>query len=552
MTQTVDMAAAGAAARPRDSMRETVESIVVAFILAFVFRAFVVEAFRIPTGSMAPTLYGAHGEIRCDNCAYSFAFNMPPTVPDSLRVYCPNCRHANEAQNSAAHPFPWSGGDRILVLKWPYDLFGNWLGPERWDVAVFKDPKDSDTNFIKRLVGLPGEVLEIIDGDVYAAAADQVPEAIRHKLDPAATHSLTPPERARLDSLLKIQRKSRAAQRSLWMLHYDHDFPPARDETASPAWVAHDGDEADSGWRTDSSRLRFDGRNGPERIVSLTGRPIQDIYGYNSLGSMPGQGAVSVGDARLEFVLVPREAQGRFSASLSKDGTAFVVRVQPDGRLELCMSRPDRGDLEEVVGTARMAPPSPDRPIRMAIENVDFRVSVEVDGDVVLQTNDAVYSPRLPQLRETERQVAAAARSFDNAPSRVRARFAAAGMPLELWHVRVLRDVYYCRVDPSGGMMQDNESSVGRGTSGRPILLRHDEFYACGDNSPQSKDSRLWPAREVSPFLRARGTAYQVGTVPRDQMIGKAFFVYWPAGKRIVKNAGPPIIPNVGEMRVIR
>ncbi len=42
------------------NVKETVESILVAFILAFVFRAFVVEAFVIPTGSMAPTLYGAH------------------------------------------------------------------------------------------------------------------------------------------------------------------------------------------------------------------------------------------------------------------------------------------------------------------------------------------------------------------------------------------------------------------------------------------------------------------------------------------------------------
>lgn len=533
-------------------MRETVESIVVAFILAFVFRAFIVEAFRIPTGSMAPTLYGAHGEIRCDNCAYSFAFNMPPAVPETLKVYCPNCRHGNETHNSAARPFAWSGGDRILVLKWPYDLFGKWLGPRRWDVAVFKDPKDSDTNFIKRLVGLPGEVFEIIDGDVYAAPADTVPEAIRHKLNPKAPQALTSSEHARLDALLKIQRKTRPAQQSLWMLHYDHDFPPARDEAASPAWVAHDGDDAESGWRTDSSRLRFDGREGPERIVSLTGRPIQDIYGYNLLGAAPGQGSVSVGDARLEFVLAPREARGQFSASLSKDGTAFVARVHADGRVDLCMSRPDRGDFEEVIGTARIAPPSPERPIRVAIENVDFRVSVEIDGQVVLETNDAVYSPSLPQLRELERQVALASRSFDNAPSRVRARFAASGMPLEVWHVRVLRDVYYCRVDPPGGLMHEVEPSTGRGTAGRPILLREDEFYACGDNSPQSKDSRLWPAREVSPFLRARGSAYQVGTVPRDQMIGKAFFVYWPAGKRIVKDAGPPIIPNVGEMRVIR
>ena len=43
-------------------VKEVVESIAIAFVLAFVFRAFVVEAFVIPTGSMAPTLLGKHME----------------------------------------------------------------------------------------------------------------------------------------------------------------------------------------------------------------------------------------------------------------------------------------------------------------------------------------------------------------------------------------------------------------------------------------------------------------------------------------------------------
>ena len=43
----------------------TFEWLITAFILAFVFRAFVMEAFRIPTGSMADTLMGAHFRLRC-------------------------------------------------------------------------------------------------------------------------------------------------------------------------------------------------------------------------------------------------------------------------------------------------------------------------------------------------------------------------------------------------------------------------------------------------------------------------------------------------------
>ena len=59
--------------RPQiDSMRETLESIAVAFILAFLFRTFVAEAFVIPTGSMATTLMGRHKDIECPNCKFRY------------------------------------------------------------------------------------------------------------------------------------------------------------------------------------------------------------------------------------------------------------------------------------------------------------------------------------------------------------------------------------------------------------------------------------------------------------------------------------------------
>src|SRR5689334_11011169 len=54
------------------SIKETLESIFIAFILAFIFRAFVVEAFVIPTGSMATTLLGAHMRFTCKECGYTW------------------------------------------------------------------------------------------------------------------------------------------------------------------------------------------------------------------------------------------------------------------------------------------------------------------------------------------------------------------------------------------------------------------------------------------------------------------------------------------------
>ena len=64
-------------ARPQaaEGHRDTVEAIVVAFILALVVRGFEAQAFVIPTGSMAPTLRGRHKDVVCPQCGFSYAVN---------------------------------------------------------------------------------------------------------------------------------------------------------------------------------------------------------------------------------------------------------------------------------------------------------------------------------------------------------------------------------------------------------------------------------------------------------------------------------------------
>src|SRR6187549_2062939 len=77
---------------PAGSVKETIESIVVAFILAFVFRAFIVEAFVIPTGSMAVTLYGNQVTKTCSTCGYEYAVGITERMPpDTKNLRCPNC-----------------------------------------------------------------------------------------------------------------------------------------------------------------------------------------------------------------------------------------------------------------------------------------------------------------------------------------------------------------------------------------------------------------------------------------------------------------------------
>lgn len=71
-------------------------------------------------------------------------------------------------------------GDRVFGFRLAYglnvDLFGNHISkkvkdPERFDIIIFKYPDDESQLFIKRLIGLPGETVEIRDGKVYIDGA---------------------------------------------------------------------------------------------------------------------------------------------------------------------------------------------------------------------------------------------------------------------------------------------------------------------------------------------------------------------------------------------
>lgn len=165
------------------AQRETVEAFVVAFILALLFRAFLAEAFVIPTGSMAPTLMGAHKDLSCQRCETRFQVGASRERSGSqtnlvvVAGICPNCRHVNALDLKDDSNHATFNGDRILVSKFTYAL-GD---PERWDVIVFKYPGNPKQNYIKRLVGLPNETLTLRHGDVYVrpTGSDQTDEILR-------------------------------------------------------------------------------------------------------------------------------------------------------------------------------------------------------------------------------------------------------------------------------------------------------------------------------------------------------------------------------------
>jgi signal peptidase I len=129
----------------KSTAREYFESIVIAVILALFIRTFVVQAFKIPTGSMEENLLiGDHLLVN------KFVFG--PTATDFERRLLP-----------------------IGTIK-------------RGDVIVFKYPEEPDRDFIKRVIGLPGETVEVREKKVYVNGQG-LDEPYVHFLQPPSTNS---------------------------------------------------------------------------------------------------------------------------------------------------------------------------------------------------------------------------------------------------------------------------------------------------------------------------------------------------------------------------
>lgn len=159
-------------------VRETIESLAVAFILALLFKAFIAEAFVIPTGSMAPTLMGAHKDVECVECGFQYqcgaSNEFSPvgerTSDSVVGTTCPLCRKQQPLDLAGNSNHVTFSGDRILVSKLAYV----WNKPRRWDVIVFKFIEDARLNYIKRCIGRPNETIRIREGDIYVQSKETV------------------------------------------------------------------------------------------------------------------------------------------------------------------------------------------------------------------------------------------------------------------------------------------------------------------------------------------------------------------------------------------
>ncbi len=109
--------------RPLDlRISENIEAVAISIAMALVLKFFIIEAYQIPTGSMQPTILGdARSGIK----------------------------------------------DRVLADK----LITMLRPPKRWEVMIFRFPLDERRLYVKRIVGLPGETLEVLGGDIWIDGA---------------------------------------------------------------------------------------------------------------------------------------------------------------------------------------------------------------------------------------------------------------------------------------------------------------------------------------------------------------------------------------------
>ena len=524
--------------QPKETMQETILSLIFTLALVLVFHTFIFSPFVIPSGSMAPTLQGKVYLTKCPECGYEFKSDSTfdrRRFREEPMVVCPMC-HA-PIMLSKSSP---SAGDRLLVEKFMY----NFVEPRRWDVIVFKNPQKTLTfgkevypgpvnDFIKRLVGLPNEDVQILDGNVYVKK--------HHK---GLNSTMTS------DADYHIARKSEneKAQRAMFVPIYHSKYVPndggngvSRSVSNYRAklvwqmpWVADEGKKWDIEGKREytysgdsESTIRFDfsrshSFNVPSMYVYNQHKPMSRMHGIEDIRL--GLTVIPSGKA----VNVKLETTGRWDGKLTSTPRAILAgRIDAEGKATLTVSDPQNmGEVKTLVaGQVRKI----DRKTELELWYADQQLILWRDGEKVLS---AEYDLPLNELIKRE------------APEATPRVSITVDEPCVLKDVELDRDMYYASIPlkrlgrgtiarmPNGGVKNDG-----------PVSLSDDQFFFVGDNSPWSNDSRFW--HDVDPwtdknFFDGQGV---MGVVPREYIVGKALFCFYPSHKGW--------IPNFGDMRFI-
>lgn len=498
------------------ALRETIESIVIAFVLAFLFRTFEAEAFVIPTGSMSPSLQGQHKDVHCSECGYRFRTTASSEGEDTSKLFarlnssrtppgdrsrfreqirglqilagmCPMCRYTMPFRNDLPEavklrigsepiePTTSYPGDRILVNKYSYVD----KDPERWDVVVFKFPGNGEMNYIKRLVGLPGETLRIEQGDLFTRPLEESSEFQIQRKSPDKVQTM-------LQMVHDTDFEASVLHRAGWPLRWQPTGPEGwsleatpgeqvvdqsfrfdgtgEQENSQPAWLRYQHllpDEND--WQIarefrqsgtfDGSARRL-GIDQQEWLDSVRPQLITDFNPYNArirrdkfyrIGwrvEPHNLGLNWVSDLAVRCDVNVEQARGELLLQLVEAGKRFTCRIDlQTGRTTLRIDGLE--DFKCQADTSVAGPGS----YRLLFANVDDQLLLWVDDELIdfgdaTYDADVLYSGRanaLPQPGQMAGDGQADAPGSDLQPVGV----GVWGAALEVTRLQVLRDIYY-------------------------------------------------------------------------------------------------------------
>jgi signal peptidase I len=565
-------------------VRETIESVIVAIILAMLFRGFEAEAFIIPTGSMAPSLQGQHMDLECGHCQYRYrtgasrsgsSFNNQAQVAST---FCPICQFETEMRARKVADHRSNNGDRILVNKFVYDA----QPPKRYDVIVFKNPNNGKQNYIKRLVGMPGDNLLIENGDIYTM------ETVGESSD-KWTKSITRKPHDSLLAVLQVVDDTDYIGPQLQAVNWPSRWNTWREDV-----------QVDLQTTQGVPAFHFDAAENPEMIryrhlVPLKdewdlieqkklpprlsgdqfpkGRLINDYYAYNDRVYLYKQGAERrlvpelsrglhwVGDIGLEASVQVVSAGGMLILDLVEGGAHFRCEIDTQtGKATLSCDDPEvqfvDGDGKTVDQPTAQTTVTGAGTYDIRYVNADDRLNLWID-DQLVEIDAAAY------LRD---EVPIPTWSSEDAGDAEPLGIGFANGKMTVNRLAVLRDVYYTSVQGrrNSGMLGNETNSTPsdierlqrmpekwddpaavayfktKKQHDKPMFVlqdfeddRLDQFLPCGDNSPYSLDGRVWNGPNF---------------VSREMLIGRAMFIYWPH----TKNKPLPFFPNFESMKFIR
>ena len=402
--------------------REWVESIVIALLLALIIRFFIFELYKIPSASMEPTLIGDEDAM---------------------------------IQN------------RILVFKFPYRF--HFIEPQRWDVIVFKYPEDPSINYIKRLVALPGEHVQVLNGDVYIndTPAQKPPNVLESLRVPVYRNDFSKVDKklrwwGALDNGWKLNEGKLVAQSaqasSIVMTHQVTNmyFRIPSKEFPSAEYANH---------MCDSCGFVFDFL---PTVVDYEIECPRCSYVWSKIPPLRPDYHFLVSDLSFATDVIIDTPETMLSITQQKDEYKFVFSFQP-GKQVLFESH--------LTKEQQAIPFTPEVGVEYHFE-VSFFDGVcrfSVNGSEIFKKNMAFTPRRI--VDRTEGWFSLGIRNgkarFDN--------FA------------VDRDIFYVTTASWSNVYVDDNS-----------------YYALGDNSANSRDSRFWKF------------------IPKDNLLGKALTVIWP------------------------